>query len=1019
MLVKARFRDPLARRWRLRRNRAGIQTLHHLPMSAKKTWETFTNGKAMNRDQKLLFTEPMIRNGIKIAQVDLEEVREQGNCWKSAVICKVLGSNPPVPIFKGFIKRVWDIWGSTKCSSCSKFGHTKATCRHAKIQKEREEKQLQQVQKKQKEIKETMEKASNSSQQKKEWIIPKKTATQRQKNQATIGEKINPMSITFVYGLNTGEERKGMWVNLLTEGGNDVTINETVDATNWLVQIHNERLLKTRSDFSWTNNQDGDKRIYSKINHSFVNEDWNDRFPLTKAHYSWETILDHCACVISMAIDEKIVGKPFRYYNFWADHPEFKQAVLESWQKPVRVVGMKALSHKLLRLKHVMKKLNREVIRDIGRRYYESKALFLIARMQAQAHAQDLNFQQEEKEAPTNFINHEKLYHSFLRQRSKVTWLSKGVENNAYFHASLKKRRMENSIISFTNEQGVVIDNFYEVVDHYIGHFQLYMGTESRPTASLKTGCMEMGNCLNLEQQLSLIRPFTKKEIRKAFFTISDVKSPGPDCYGAGFFKKMWPELGSDFTHAVEIFFTTGSMPQEFHATMLTLILKTENPTKAVDYRPIACCTTIYKCVSKLICMRLPQVLPLIVNQNQGAFVQGRSIAHNVIILQDILKNYKRKNISPRCTLKVDISKAYDTVSWEFLEALLNTYKMPSRFIKWIMSCMRATTYSIMMNGRVQGSFKGKKGLRQGDPLSPLLFVLIMKYLTRRLIMVANQSKFKYNPMCKSLKIISLYFAADLMLFSKGSLSSLQVIKSVLNEFEAASGLAINANKSQLYFGGVKAEEKQAMLREMNLLEGVYPLKYLGVPLRPTKWKAEDCGVIIKKIKQRLHTWATRHLSFAGFKDGVKWNQAILAKYIWAISTKSDILWVKWVNNIYLKNNFIWTYDLKNDASWYWRKPFHLREKFTPHELTNAGDAKGRLKTKKLYNSKLYHTIFEISSSIRSSVIVPKHRLVGLMMRPTATYFLLAVSLSRFSLGFAIGLGQPIGQVTFKSGKDG
>ncbi|KAF4401755.1 hypothetical protein G4B88_000803 [Cannabis sativa] len=89
------------------------------PMSAKKTWETFSNGKAMNRDQKLLFTEPMIRDGIKIAQVDLEEVREEGNCWKSAVICKVLGANPPVPIFEGFIKRVWGHLGIQQLSKMS------------------------------------------------------------------------------------------------------------------------------------------------------------------------------------------------------------------------------------------------------------------------------------------------------------------------------------------------------------------------------------------------------------------------------------------------------------------------------------------------------------------------------------------------------------------------------------------------------------------------------------------------------------------------------------------------------------------------------------------------------------------------------------------------------------------------------------------------------------------------------------------------------------------------------------
>uniref|UniRef100_A0A803PAZ3 Reverse transcriptase domain-containing protein n=1 Tax=Cannabis sativa TaxID=3483 RepID=A0A803PAZ3_CANSA len=152
----------------------------------------------------------------------------------------------------------------------------------------------------------------------------------------------------------------------------------------------------------------------------------------------------------------------------------------------------------------------------------------------------------------------------------------------------------------------------------------------------------------------------------------------------------MWPELGADFTQVVESFFITGSMPQELHATMLTLIPKTEKTTKAVEYKLIACCTTVYKCVSKLLCIRLSQVLPLIINQNQGACVQGRSIAHNVMILQDILKNYNRKNISPRCTLKVDISKVYDTVNWEFLEALLNAYKIPARFILWIMSCLRA-----------------------------------------------------------------------------------------------------------------------------------------------------------------------------------------------------------------------------------------------------------------------------------------------------------------------------------------
>uniref|UniRef100_A0A803NKK3 Reverse transcriptase domain-containing protein n=1 Tax=Cannabis sativa TaxID=3483 RepID=A0A803NKK3_CANSA len=454
------------------------------------------------------------------------------------------------------------------------------------------------------------------------------------------------------------------------------------------------------------------------------------------------------------------------------------------------------------------------------------------------------------------------------------------------------------------------------------------MGRCSRTTSRIDSNCIDHGAKLSLEDQVGLLKPFTKKEIKKAIFSIPNSKYPGPGWFSSGFFKALWADLGNDISNAIKDFFQTGRMPPEFHATMITLVPKIENPSKAIDYRPIACCTTIYKCVSKLVCSRLAQVLP------------------------DLLKNYKQKNVSPRCAIIVDISKAYDTVSWDFLEDFLNAYNLPSRFIMWIMTCIRATSYSIVMNGRIQGSFKGEKGLRQGDPLSPLLFVLVMEYLTRCLQKVASCSHYRYHPMCKELKIVNLCFADDLMLFSKGTQHSVRALKDTLEEFSAMSGLSINTSKSQIYFGGVESDIKQNILRDFVLMEGSYPLRYLGVPLRPTKWKAEDFGIIIKKMRQRLHTWASRHLSYArrvqlihsvllglrnywmsifilpqsvskevekicrgflwgwngnrskihlaswekvclpkaygglGFKDGTSWNHAILAKYIWAILLK-------------------------------------------------------------------------------------------------------------------------------------
>ncbi|XP_062075622.1 secreted RxLR effector protein 78-like [Humulus lupulus] len=175
------------------------------------------------------------------------------------------------------------------------------------------------------------------------------------------------------------------------------------------------------------------------------------------------------------------------------------------------------------------------------------------------------------------------------------------------------------------------------------------------------------------------------------------------------------------------------------------------------------------------------------------------------MIFQDLIKNYGRAITSPRCAIKIDLSKAYDTVDWQFLEDLLKALYFPMKFIGWIMMCLRNTSYSLLMNGRVQGKFKGKKGLRQGDPMSPLLFVLIMEYLTRRLQLVALDPSFRFHPMCKSLKLVNLCFADDLIIFCKGTQSAVFSLKIALDEFSLATSLTINSAKSQIFFGGVSS----------------------------------------------------------------------------------------------------------------------------------------------------------------------------------------------------------------------
>ncbi|KAM6593848.1 hypothetical protein CsatA_001551 [Cannabis sativa] len=232
-----------------------------------------------------------------------------------------------------------------------------------------------------------------------------------------------------------------------------------------------------------------------------------------------------------------------------------------------------------------------------------------------------------------------------------------------------KKQKEDNMIVSFTTEQGVLNDHFPDVVEHFLGHFKGIMGKAKPPTMEIQSDCIAMGSKLTLDQQVHLLKPFSLKEVRAAMFSILNTKSPGPDRFGSGFLMSVWPEF-----------------PEELHRTTLSLIPKIDSPSKAIDYRPIACCTTLYNGVSKLICSRLA----------------------NVLLALDILKNYRRKNCSPRCTIKIDISKAYDTVNWDFLKKLLVAYCFPAKFVKWIMNCVRNTSYSLLLNGQIQGSFKGE-----------------------------------------------------------------------------------------------------------------------------------------------------------------------------------------------------------------------------------------------------------------------------------------------------------------------
>lgn len=285
------------------------------------------------------------------------------------------------------------------------------------------------------------------------------------------------------------------------------------------------------------------------------------------------------------------------------------------------------------------------------------------------------------------------------------------------------------------------------------------------------------------------------------------------------------------------------------------------NPSGVKDLRPISCCNTIYKCI--IIANRFQLVLPDLEGKQQTAFVQGRRIGDNILLAQELLRNSHRNKGTPRCALKVDLMKTYDTVRWDFVGVVLNILGFPERVVQWIRECISTPRFYISINGELNGFFPGERALRQGDPMSPYIFVLVMEAFSGLLSYMANQGRFSWR--CQKEKITHICFSDDLLIFCKGEVSSISLIKDCLSQFKDISGLSPNPDKSKIFSCGVNEAIKNQLLGILGFInEGSLPIRDLVVPLISSRLKKSDCKSLVDRIVTRARSWASKVLSYAG-----------------------------------------------------------------------------------------------------------------------------------------------------------
>ncbi|GKF19672.1 RNA-directed DNA polymerase, eukaryota, partial [Tanacetum coccineum] len=254
--------------------------------------------------------------------------------------------------------------------------------------------------------------------------------------------------------------------------------------------------------------------------------------------------------------------------------------------------------------------------------------------------------------------------------------------------------------------------------------------------------------------------PISRDEIRKAVWGCGENKSPGPDGFTFDFFRKFWQVVGPDFCTAVEWFFDHAAFPIGCNSSFIALIPKSLDPKSVGDFRPISLIGCVYKVVTKILQSRLSLVISDLISDVQTAFLPNRQILDGPFIINELLSYCKHKKKSAM-VFKVDFAKAYDSIRWDYLEDVLCSFGFGSKWRAWIRGCLTSSMASILVNGSPTSEFQFHRGLKQGDPLAPYLFILVMESLHLSLSRAIEAGIFSGLRIDSSTLISHLFYADD------------------------------------------------------------------------------------------------------------------------------------------------------------------------------------------------------------------------------------------------------------------
>lgn len=402
----------------------------------------------------------------------------------------------------------------------------------------------------------------------------------------------------------------------------------------------------------------------------FVNPEILAVFPSLKTSLLKRTLSNHCP-LLAHTNFKNWGPKPFRFLNCWLTHPECLKLIKESW----REASPLPIAEKFKVVKSRLKKWNSDVFGQIDANITSLEEKIQLfdnianRRMLCQEELDDRRL------AQLDLWQWMKRKESYWAQNSRIKWLKEGDKNTKFFHtvATIRQRKKNLEHIKVGEATLENPDDIKKEASKFFKH----IFSEEYKTRPQFNGLNFKK--LSLDQAAKLTEPFSHEEIDEAVTSCDSSKAPEPDGFNFKFIKSVWEVIKVDIYEIVHEFWASPKLPKGCNNTFIALIPKIENPNEFKDFRPISMVGCIYRIISKLLARRLQRVIHSLISPHQTSFIKGRQILDGALIAGELIDSCKRRKTSA-AILKLDFHKAFDNVSWDFLDWALGQMHFP---IQW------------------------------------------------------------------------------------------------------------------------------------------------------------------------------------------------------------------------------------------------------------------------------------------------------------------------------------------------